>query len=55
MEIITDTDLLNNIAEIMEEIALVEAIREGLGTEHIEREEVFNLFEDKKLDMLLLP
>jgi hypothetical protein len=54
MEIITDTDLLNNIAEIMEEIALVEAIREGLGTEHIEREEVLNLLEDKKSELPLL-
>ena len=54
MEIITNTDLLNNIAEIMEEIALVEAIREGFGTERVKPEEIFKLLEDKKSELPLL-
>ena len=55
MEIIADTELLNNIAEIMEEIALVEAIHEGLGTEQVKREEIFKLLEDKIPELPLLP
>ena len=55
MQIITDTELFNNTAEIMEEIALVEAIRKGLGTERVKREEVFKLFQDKKSELPLLP
>jgi hypothetical protein len=41
-------ELLHGIfAEVLEDFALAEAIREGRRTEHIERDEVFDILEDK--------
>ncbi len=41
-------ELLHEIfAEVLEDFALVEAIREGWQTEHIERTEVFDVLEGR--------
>ncbi len=41
-------ELLREVfAEVLEDFALVEAVREGRRTERIERDEVFDILEDK--------
>ena len=52
-EAITETlheqrELLHEVfAEVLEDFALAEAIREGRQTEHVERDEVFDVLEGK--------
>jgi hypothetical protein len=36
------------LAEIIEDIALEKAIKEGENTETVSREEIFNIFKNKK-------
>ena len=41
-------ELLHEVfAEVLEDFALAEAIREGRQTEHVERDEVFDVLEGK--------
>lgn len=55
MQTTKDIELPKKIAETMEEIALIEAIRKGLDAELVKREEVFKLIQDKKSELPLLP
>lgn len=54
MKTITNNNISKKSDKIVQDIALVEAIHEGLGTEQVKREEIFKLLEDKKPELPLL-